>query len=90
MLGTPTSQFFTGTAPGQDLRVPVPFVLIRRSGIAAEFITLLVSSASAHADDPESALTLEHRSSGVIVVHGSQFIDTIEPGEKLSYHREVH
>jgi hypothetical protein len=90
MLGVPTSQFFAGTAPGQDLRVPVPFVLVRRSGIAAEFITLHVPSASAHADDHERTLTLEQRSSGVVVVHGSRFIDTIEPGEKLSYHREVH
>jgi hypothetical protein len=90
MLGTPTSQLFAGTAPGQDLRVPVPFVLVRRSGIAAEFITLLVPSGSVGVDDPESALILEHRTPGVIVVHGSRFVDTIQPGEKLSYHREAH
>jgi len=89
MLGTPTSQLFTGTAPGQDLRVPVPFVLVRRSGIAAEFITLLVPSASTDADEPEGAFTLGHRTSGVIVVHGRRFVDTIQLGEKLSYHREV-
>ena len=90
MLGTPTSEFFTGTAPGQDLRVAVPFVLVRRSGIAAEFITLLVPSASAEVDDPEGALTVEHRTLGVIVVHGSRFVDTIQLGEKLSYRREMH
>jgi hypothetical protein len=90
MLGAPTSQLFTGTAPGQDLRVPVPFVLIRRTGTAAEFITLLVPSASADADDRESVLTLESRTLGAIVVHGSRFVDTIQLGEKVSYHREVH
>ena len=90
MLGTSTSQLFTGTGPGQDLRVPVPFVLVRRSGIAAEFITLLVPSTAADAHDHESALTLECQTPGIIVVHGSRFVDTIQLGEKLSYHREGH
>jgi hypothetical protein len=41
MLGAPATTVVTGEGLGQDLTVPVPFVMARRQGAAARFITLL-------------------------------------------------
>ena len=40
MLGAPDSRIVTGEGLGPDLRVPVPFVMVRREGHSARFATL--------------------------------------------------
>ena len=40
MLGAEATTVVMGTGLGQDLRVPVPFVMARRAGVAARFVTL--------------------------------------------------
>ena len=41
MLGTPGTTVVMGTGLGQDLSVPVPYVMARREGTATRFVTLL-------------------------------------------------
>ena len=41
MLGAPGTEVVTGNGLGPDLRVPVPFVMARREGASARFVTLL-------------------------------------------------
>ncbi len=40
MLGAPESRIVTGEGLGPDLRVPVPFVMVRREGKSARFATV--------------------------------------------------
>jgi hypothetical protein len=42
MLGRKDSRIVTGEGLGPDLRVPVPFVMVRREGAAARFVALYV------------------------------------------------
>ena len=79
------AEVFRGTAPGPDLRVPVPFVLHRQQGTAVHFSTLFVP----HETLPAVAtVTFEDASDGAVFVYGPSFTDTFMPGDHLSYHRE--
>jgi len=49
MLGAPGSRMIRGEGLGPDLRVPVPFVMVRREGASARFAALYVP----YADKPE-------------------------------------
>ena len=40
MLGAPATTVVTGQGLGPDLRVPVPFVMARRTGTVARFVAL--------------------------------------------------
>ena len=42
MLGAAGTRVITGEGLGPDLRVPVPFVMVRREGISARFVALYV------------------------------------------------
>jgi hypothetical protein len=47
MLGAPGTEVFTGDAPSRESQVPVPFVVVRRTGISIIFATLLSTSGAA-------------------------------------------
>jgi oligo-alginate lyase len=90
MAGAPATQLVTGTAPGPDLRVPVPFVLVRRVGIQEEFIATLAPGEDRKGGVPEETISVERLSSGEIIVQSAHFVDTIHTGNKFTYLRDRH
>jgi len=79
MLGG--GQVFTGVAPGPDLRVKVPYVIVRRHGASAQFIAVLEPGPAA------AKITSITSADGKIHISSSKWQDTIEPGAKVGYHR---
>ena len=75
------SKVFTGLAPGPDLRVKVPYVIVRRHGTSAEFIAVLQPGPSR-----TNRLKVTRDASG-IHVKSSEWTDTIEPRTKVTYRR---
>jgi hypothetical protein len=79
--GDGSSQVFTGLGPGPDLRVRVPYLIVRRHGPSAEFVAVLEPG-------PAGTRTLSvTKDSTGIHVKSSEWMDTIEPGAKIAYHR---
>lgn len=71
-------EIVTGTAPGHDLKVPVPFVLVRRHGNDVRFTSLL---------SPNEKLQLHQQSSGTqetVRVAGPNFQDDILVGPQIN------
>ncbi len=83
LLAAPGTELFTGTAPGSDLRVPVPFLIVRRKGTSATFAALLTP----FADAPKSQLSFDESPNGELHIHGTNFTDTVTLGDHLTYHR---
>jgi hypothetical protein len=82
MLGeSGSSTVFTGLGPGPDLRVKVPYVIVRRHGRSAEFFTVLEPGTAG-----SGGLKVTRDASGVHI-ESSKWIDTIEPRTKVTYHR---
>jgi len=81
LADTAPTQVFTGFGPGPDLRVKIPYAIARRHGTAAEFVTLFEPGAT-------SALKIGSitRQGNTLKVHAATFEDTIELGDKISYH----
>jgi hypothetical protein len=80
LAGTEPTQVFTGFGPGSDLRVKIPYAIVRRHGTEAEFVTLFEPSASA-------TLKIQSitRAGNKLRIRGAGFEDTIELGEKIAY-----
>jgi len=75
------SQVFTGLGPGPDLRVKVPYAIVRRHGTSAEFIAVLLPG-------PVGAKTLNvTKDASGIHIKSSEWEDTIEPRTKVTYRR---
>ncbi|MGH8014066.1 MAG: heparinase II/III domain-containing protein, partial [Candidatus Binataceae bacterium] len=84
MKGNEPSQVFTGVGPGPDLRVPIPYVIVRRHGPDAEFVTLFEPSAS----DSYKVQSIT-RKGNRITIRGAGFEDIVEAGEKIDYRHTV-
>jgi oligo-alginate lyase len=82
--GTPT-EVFRGVAPGPHPAVKVPFVIVRRKGMDAAFISLLIPSKEA----ASPAITASAGSDGTITVHGPTWTDTVTLGKTIRYHRSI-
>jgi hypothetical protein len=82
VLGAGPSEVFQGVAPGPHPAVKVPFVIVRRKGEDAEFISLLVPSKG---EDPKIAAKLGE--GGSIMVSGPGWVDTVVLGEKITFQR---
>jgi oligo-alginate lyase len=80
------AELFTGTAPGPDLRVPVPFLLDRQKGTAVRFITLFFPRETLPGG-PD--LSFDNAADGSVVVNGPGFTDIFTPGDHLAYSRQV-
>jgi hypothetical protein len=78
--GEGASQVFTGFGPGPDLRVKIPYAIVRRHGTEAEFVALFEPSAV-------SALKIQSftRNGNKLKIRGAAFEDTITLGEKVGY-----
>jgi hypothetical protein len=81
LKGNEASTVFTGLGPGPDLRVPIAYIIVRRHGLDAEFVTLLEPSAT----DSYKVHSIA-RNGDRIMIRGTGFEDTVEAGEKIDYH----
>ena len=71
----------TGLGPGPDLRVKVPYVIVRRHGTAAEFVAVLEPGSGS------AKVVGVSEKDGKIVVRSAKWEDTIETGTKVGYKR---
>jgi len=83
LLAAPHTEVFRGVGPGPDPRVLVPFVIVRRKGLSAEFVSLLVPSKGTTPN-----IAASRKGDGTLTVRGPGWVDTIHLGETLSFHRE--
>lgn len=84
LKGADESEVFTGYGPGPDLRVKIPFVIVRRHGTDADFVTLFEPSQGA--DYKVQSIVQDGNR---IMIRGVGFEDSLEIGEKISYHETV-
>jgi oligo-alginate lyase len=84
VLGGVPTEVFQGVAPGPHPSVKVPFVIVRRKGTKAQFISLLVPS-----EGEASNITARTGEDGTITVQGPKWVDTITMGEVIRYHRSI-
>jgi hypothetical protein len=82
MMGAAETTVVTGQGLGPDLRVPVPFVMARRSGAAARFVAVY----EAYGDAPAVASVVESRP-GVFTVTMGAVRDEITLAPKFSFVR---
>jgi hypothetical protein len=86
MLAAPMSDVIIGDAPSKSSPSPVPFLLVRRSGTAAAFGTLLEPS-----DKPAAGqgprLKLEEIEPGQYRIQGPEFSDTFSVGSFIYRHQ---
>lgn len=78
--GDGDSQVFTGLGPGPDLRVKVPYVIVRRHGPSAQFISVLQPGPAA------AKIVSVANANGKIHIQAAGWEDTIELGTKVAYH----
>jgi hypothetical protein len=73
MLGAPATTVVTGEGLGPDLRVPVPFVLARRTGTETRFVALY---------EPGTSITSFTATGDTIIVQSPQWRDeiSVKPG----------
>jgi oligo-alginate lyase len=79
--GTETKAI-TGVGPGPDLRVKVPYVIVRRHGKNEKFVALM-------APGPGPQIVNFTSEGGVIRIKTAKWEDAIELGAKVSYHRKT-
>jgi hypothetical protein len=77
MLGEPDTTVVTGQGLGPDLRRPVPYVLARRQGVAARFVTLLEPF-----NDSPRVVEFTETTQGTWLVRGRDFVDRIRISER--------
>jgi hypothetical protein len=82
MLGGTATEVFEGVAPGPHPVVKVPFLIARRKGLDATFVTLFVPSKGM-----PQAISVKRSKDGSIFVVGNGWVDTVTLGTDLSFHR---
>jgi oligo-alginate lyase len=85
MLGGSSTEIFQGVAPGPHPTVKVPFVIARRRGTDARFVSLLVPSRG-----QPSTITATVGDDGTVTVRGPRWVDTVSLGEVIRYRRSIH
>jgi hypothetical protein len=76
------TQAITGLGPGPDLRVKVPYVIVRRHGASAKFVALM-------APGPGAQILGVTNEGGVIRVRTAKWEDSIQVGATVSYRRKT-
>jgi hypothetical protein len=84
MLGSTETEVFTGGSPSRDSQTPVPFVIVRRSGTAATFVTLLVPSGGT---TPE--VHLKQTGDGQFEVESAGSVDTFSDAKGFTFQRHA-
>jgi len=81
---TNASQVFTGEGPGPDLRVKIPYIIVRRHGSDADFVTLFEPSENA----AYKVQTISQQGNE-ISIRGVGFQDSVSIGGKIDYRHET-
>jgi hypothetical protein len=76
MIGHPDTGVVTGLGLGPDLRVPVPFVLARRTGESARFVTLFEPYPAAGNTESER-LDFSLEGEGCFAVRSARWTDAV-------------
>jgi hypothetical protein len=84
MLGGVPTEVFQGVAPGPHPATKVPFAIVRRKGMDAEFISLFVPSKG-----KPPTITASAGEDGTITVRGTNWVDKIKFSETINYHRSL-
>ncbi|MGA9355807.1 MAG: hypothetical protein WBV46_19120, partial [Terriglobales bacterium] len=84
VLGGASAEVYQGVAPGPHPAIKVPFVIVRRKAIDAQFISLLVPSRGT-----SPTITVSAAQNVTITVHGPNWVDSVTLGDVISYHRAV-
>lgn len=87
MLPVAKSEVIIGKAPSKSSQSPVPFVIVRRSGISASFEALITVSDEGVTD--RQRLRFEHNVSGKYTIDGPHFSDSFSNNERLDLHHYV-
>jgi hypothetical protein len=84
MLGdVSASLVFTGTGPGPDLRVKIPYVIVRRHGTDAEFVAIFEP-----AESEVRKIYSINRQGGQFTIRGINFEDVVSIGEMVDLHHQ--
>jgi len=81
--GTPTEVFSRSRARPSS-PVKVPFLIARRQGADVEFVTLIVPFKS-----EQTKITAITGEAVVILVQGSDWVDTVALGDEIRYHAQA-
>jgi oligo-alginate lyase len=84
VLGGVPAEVFLGVAPGPHPAVKVPFVIVRRKGTDAEFISLFVPFRG-----HTQTITARTGEDGTITVRGPKWVDTVTLGNVIRYNRSI-
>jgi hypothetical protein len=84
VLGGGPAEVFQGVAPGPHPAVKVPFVIVRRKGKDAEFISLFVPSKGQRPN-----ITATKGEDSTITVQGPHWVDSVTLGNVIRYHRSM-
>ena len=84
VLGGTPAEIFQGVAPGPHPAMKVPFVIVRRKGTDAEFVSLFVPFRGR-----TSTVTAKTGKDGTITVLGPGWVDTVMLGNAIGYHRSI-
>ena len=88
MLPALGTEVITGEAPSRDIRAPVPFVLVRRSGQTATFAALITTYDSGGAKLQQN-VTFTQTSSGRYQISGPHFSDSFSAQGDLDFHHQA-
>jgi hypothetical protein len=80
--GVPLRRSFRGSL--RDRILPRRYVIVRRRGEDAEFISLLVPSRGQRPN-----ITAKRDEDGTITVHGPHWVDSVTLGDVIRYHRSI-
>ena len=76
------TQAITGLGPGPDLRVKVPYVIVRRHGASAKFVAVMEPGPT------DAKIVSVTNEDGVIRIKTAKWEDSVEVGAKVSYRRK--
>lgn len=87
MPGAPGTDIVLGHAPGPNLHVPVPFLLVRRKGQQASFVAVLTPTVASQTAAAQASIKVHTLASGAYSISSANFVDTFDAREAFSYHR---
>jgi hypothetical protein len=84
MLPSPATEVFTGDGPTRSSQIPVPFVIARRSGTTAAFVTLLTPSGG-----PAPQIHVKQTGDGQFQIEAAGWVDTFSDAKGLNFQHRV-
>jgi hypothetical protein len=84
LLAAPGTQVLTGEAPGPDLRINVPFVIVRRAGTSVTFASV-ITTPTHHAASQNTLITLKQLDDHHFQIQGPGFSDSFVDGADFEF-----